>query len=767
MRRINAINEIVVADTDGRHPMAKLATGRLAITLVALFLSGVAGIINQVVWQRALKIFLGGSETLSSLVVVLVFMLGFGIGAGIVSRRAGQIAHPLRTFAWIETGLFALNTAIALLLALDLSETVYAAQRLAVSAGIPLRLIYACGALCMLLPPTILMGATLPVASEACQKQFRATHSTLITVLFFLNTLGAVAGAFGGSFYLLPYLGQCASLMIAAGFNLAAGLTLTIIALRTPAVTNQTTGQIGAEQSGECSRRPITTEETLGAALGFASLGYEMYLLRLMPLIHEPRPYTFAFTLCFFLLFWSVGLYASGWIQGRLRMPILTGAAVVAIMPLIYAYDRWQAKFLMFGGGLIYFVPCIFFGFLYGALVSRFAREWGRDVGRFYALNTLGSCLGILFFTLVGYEIRHDYNAVLIALSLIAIFFQLMRSDAHASGLIGEMWRYRLAHSVVGLLAVGLLAAGLASPHSMIHGVKTFWGRDGVVEVHPSGDVFIDGLWHSRLSDGQNHIGSRYSWDLAAAAVLSHRDEPIRDALVVGNGIGITAATLAKIDGIHVDAYEINHTLRPILREYAKGSLGVAELPNVKIRWQDGRSGMALDLKKYDLIISAPLYLRQAGSSILLSREYMELVRSRLNENGIFAFFSREVGASQSRLTQTTVRSVFPYVKTFKKGLLSTASDSPIKITPEGISKRLARKDPFYREMARQDRRLRKEGAAKGLYGMFDAGRSGLAPSPYLITDDHPLIEYPNVTKKLIGRGTGRKKDGQHLRHGQ
>ena len=71
-----------MTQTDALEPVAGLVRGRLAITLAALFLSGVAGITNQVVWQRGLKIFLGGSETLSSLVVVLVFMLGLGIGAG-------------------------------------------------------------------------------------------------------------------------------------------------------------------------------------------------------------------------------------------------------------------------------------------------------------------------------------------------------------------------------------------------------------------------------------------------------------------------------------------------------------------------------------------------------------------------------------------------------------------------------------------------------------------------------------------------------------
>jgi len=326
-----------------------------------------------------------------------------------------------------------------------------------------------------------------------------------------------------------------------------------------------------------------------------------------------------------------------------------------------------------------------------------------------------------------------------------------MAGDASAIRAVNRARLCRAAQAGAGIFAVVLLAVGLVSPYSLVRGVRTFWGRDGVVEVYPNRDIVIDGLWHSRLSNGRSHIGSKYSWALAVAAVLSHRDEPIRDALVVGNGVGITAATLAKIDGIHVDAYEINHTLRAILREYARGSLEVAALPNVEIRWQDGRSGMALDLKKYDLIISAPLYLRQAGSSILLSQEYMELARSRLKENGVFAFYSREGGFAQVRLVQTTVRAVFPYVETFKKGMLSVASDVPIEITPEEISKRLHREEPLYREMARYDRRLRNEGISAGLYGLFDSARPNFAPSGYVISDDHPLIEYPRIVNRLVG----------------
>ena len=75
------------ADNFARDPKSPLKRGAIALVLGALFLSGVASIVNQVVWQRALKIFLGGSESISAMVVVLVFMLGLGLGAPVLPGR--------------------------------------------------------------------------------------------------------------------------------------------------------------------------------------------------------------------------------------------------------------------------------------------------------------------------------------------------------------------------------------------------------------------------------------------------------------------------------------------------------------------------------------------------------------------------------------------------------------------------------------------------------------------------------------------------------
>jgi spermidine synthase len=361
-------------------------------------------------------------------------------------------------------------------------------------------------------------------------------------------------------------------------------------------------------------------------------------------------------------------------------------------------------------------------------------------------LNTLGSCLGILFFTLVGYELPHDLNAYIIALGLL---FLLSIEMARESGL-SKAWRgvvyIARAGAVVGFIAI--LLSGWASRGTMGPGGFSYWGRDGVVEVRRTGAVFLDGLWHSRLSNGRSHIGDDYSWMMAVSAVFAHRDTPLRKALVVGNGLGLTAGTLARLPGLHVVAYEINHKLADLLADHPKGTLGVAKNPRIDIRWQDARSGLALDPARYDLIISAPMYLRQAGSSLLLSREYLELLKSRLNEDGVVALYAREGRPLQSLLVHRTVRSVFPHVQLLREGQIAVASRMPIEITRRSIEQRLQRRDPFYTEVATYDRSMHR--GKRSLYDHLLPRRFDREAGVRVINDDHPLVEYPSVVARLV-----------------
>ncbi len=715
----------------------------LLFVLFALLFSGISGILNQVVWQRALKIFFGGSETISAMIVVLVFMGGLGAGSLWMSQKAARLRNPLRALALVEILLFCVNLAIAFVLGLEVSESIYAVQRMAVSFGLPLRFIYGVGSLLVLGVPCFLMGVTMPLSSEVCQRQLGVQRATLIPLLFFVNTGGAVAGGLAAGFYLLPYHGQLLSLQVAAAGNLLAGVFLLVLGLR---VGSFERGDPGVGGLGDGIRTQLRLEEYMGAAFGFLSLSYEMYLFRMMALINQPLPYTFAATLCLFLLFWSLGTLAAVFV--RERIPFYTGLAAMLVLctPAVFRLDRFsQLHALEYSYGFVYFVPCFCFGVVYGHLVSRSARQWGKDVGRFYALNSLGSVVGILFFTFIGYELSVDYGAILISglLALLIGYYGMNELNW------GRRPSARLAIGGLGLTILAVTLFGLTRPYAgyaPVAGFKVFSGRDGAIEVRKDTEMIWDGLWHSEIVQGISHIGS-HNWMLAVAPMVAHQEEaPLTDALVIGLGTGITATGLTLAPGLSVDVYDINRTLERVVAAYPAGTLNVARNPRISLLWQDGRSGLALNDKKYDLVTQQPLYLSQAGSSILLSKEYFELVRSRLKPGGVFCIYSNARGnAAQGLLVRQTAASVFKYTESFLEGYMIVASQEPMDMSEAAILRRVQQFPALAQEV-----RLAEQRWSRPLYAMYDSVRLPWSGSAYVVTDNHPMVEYPDVVSRLV-----------------
>ena len=102
-----------------------------------------------------------------------------------------------------------------------------------------------------------------------------------------------------------------------------------------------------------------------------------------------------------------------------------------------------------------------------------------------------------------------------------------------------------------------------------------------------------------------------------------------------------------------------------------------------------------------------------------------------------------------------TVAAVFDHAETFIDGMLTVASDTPIEISKTLIGDRLDRPDPFYREVAQLERLARDNGESLADY--FDAPRLSFESGEYVITDDHPLVEYPYVVRHLVrDAGEGR-----------
>jgi predicted membrane-bound spermidine synthase len=720
---------------------------------LALFASGAAALVNQVVWQRSLGRVLGGSETLASMTVVLVFMAGLGIGSLWMGRRSTQMRDPLLALGLIEGALALANLGVAGLLRLDLASTVYGAQKMATAAGVPLLVFYALAATAVLMVPCLLMGATMPLAAEVCQRRLGWVNSTALGWLMFLNTVGSVGGALVSGGFMLPRFGQTVSLLWAVAGNATAGITLVLLALasrHSAELLRDSSSRLGATRPRDAAARAWwrpSVYEVLALGLGFCSLGYEMFLLRLFALMHEPLPFTFAAVITGFLLFWSVGAALSSHPRLTLSAGMRLCAFSILLTLLCTRFDPMGAI-----GDLLtlswfiatrcfYFLPCLAFGYLFGLVTAQAAESWGRDVGRIYGWNTCGSCLGVVLMTLVGYEMPY----FMMAFALVPLLFALEELRQAA-----ERRAWARVRGAVALAACGaVVAVGLkVDLSSLSPAVKVYYGRDGVIGVHQvSRDMFWDGLWHSALSDGSDHIGTN-NWYLATCPVIAHSTGEIEDACVIGLGLGITAGTLAKLDTMRtVDAYEFNHTLKDIYAEYRQGTLGLADNPKINIIWEDARSGLSLREKKYDLIQTQPLYLKQAGSSLLNSKEFFQLVSQRLKPGGVFCLYSNGE-PQQAFAVRQTAATVFAGRETFMNGYLLVLSNEPIRIDEAALARRLASSDPLWREIAAYERT--RDVAA--VLNILDRPPLPWGDGRLVVTDDRPLVEYPTFLRGEVNR---------------
>jgi hypothetical protein len=226
------------------------------------------------------------------------------------------------------------------------------------------------------------------------------------------------------------------------------------------------------------------------------------------------------------------------------------------------------------------------------------------------------------------------------------------------------------------------------------------------------------------------------------------------NALVVGLGAGATVATLALSSTIGaVEVYEINPELKEFLADYPEGTLHVGTTPKIKMIWEDGRTGLTVSETRYDLITQAPLYLKQAGSSILLSREYMQLVRSRLKPGGVYSIYCNAQGHSgQALVVRQTAAGVFRHCESFGRGYLLLVSDTPIAFDAESIEGALAAagaEDPLVGE-------VRGFGVDE-LVAFLDRPRLPWEGSPVIVTDDHPVVEYPGIAEDLVARSLSAK----------
>ncbi len=200
--------------------------GLLLIALICFFFSGTAGLIYEVVWTRMLtQIF--GNTTYAIATVLSAFMAGLALGSYIFGRIADRGKNDFLLYGILEAGVGVYGFLVPWLF--SLGQKVYIPlYGLNDSYPFLFNLLLFSLSFFLLVLPTLLMGATLPVLSRFFVHSF--THlGRRVGDLYATNTMGAVLGCGFAGYYLIPTLGMRATVYTAASVNLLIAAMIFIV----------------------------------------------------------------------------------------------------------------------------------------------------------------------------------------------------------------------------------------------------------------------------------------------------------------------------------------------------------------------------------------------------------------------------------------------------------------------------------------------------------------------------------------------------------
>jgi spermidine synthase len=744
--------------------------------IVPLFVaSGASGLVLEVVWSRMLG-WLLGATTWSVMAVLAAYMGGLGLGAWLWGRRVESTARPLRLFGLLEAaiGLYALAVPLlvrGLGLALVMSSRVVGDSP---GAAVAVRVVLAA---LVLVPPTLLMGGTLPVLTRFASAG-RSQPGRIAGVLYAANTAGAVAGCALAGCLLIPWLGVIETNTLAGLVDLGVGLLALSWAGEgsSPVHKRDVEDLAGATRSGRLALGIATLS-------GFCGLAYEVLWTRgLQATVTDDTTYAFALMLTAFLAGHALGAAVAGRHGRGLRADpsrlghalgtsqVLAAASALLAIPLLVVIrdpiskaaftegmSFWSARIpFHLGISLAVFAPSAFFLGASFTLAARLyvgqGRPVGASTGRLYGLNTLGSILGAVVAT-AWLIPRLGAQGSLLALAVV---------QGAAGGLaIVVLCRGRagLPARIYTALGWGLVVAVCAGLNLVFPLISVYQrqepgrllalveGSGAAVTVHQrvGGDRVIS-------INGVNVAGTnpvlRATQKLQAhlPACLHGKAQKV---LQIGFGSGGTCYSVSLHPEVQsIEVVELNPDVLDVAsRWFADINHGILNDPRVRARIVDAKSHVAATDQTYDLILSDSTHPRFRGNAALYARDYFAACARRLRPGGLFSTWLPLYGLSVEdvRGILKSFLAVFPHVQVWYANLephentIIIASLQPIAIDPEALAGRLA--VPAVAD----------DLAAAGITEavqvldfliMGEQAASRFSRHGRLNTDDHPMLEF-------------------------
>jgi predicted membrane-bound spermidine synthase/Flp pilus assembly protein TadD len=753
----------------------------LLVGLFCFFFSGAAGLLYQVVWTRMLtQIF--GNTTYAIATVLSAFMAGLAIGSYLFGKIADRGKNDFLLYGILEAGVGVYGFAVPWLF--TLAQRVYGPIfGLNETHPFLFNLVLFALSFVLLVFPTLLMGATLPVLSRFYVRSF-AQFGRRVGDLYATNTLGAVIGCAAAGFFFIPSLGMRATVYFAAALNLVIALLILVVdRLRDKEPLHLAAEAAAAEAAPpapEASSSHLRWVVLVSFALsGFASLVYENAWTRALTLVIGSSIYSFTTMLVTFL----VGLALGGFIYARFMgerearlstfglIELWVGLAALATIPfferlplifvrLLHGFGDTFTVFLylqVFLSALVMFVPTVLLGMTFPLVARLFTQSLyrvGSGVGSSYSANTVGAVLGAFAGGFILIPSLGVQNSIIFAVVMnLAIGCWLVYSDTRLAALP----RYALTAGVL-LLAVAVpLRMPRWDPHILTSGVTIYNDR---YESLPSDSLRLEEMRRDDVlfyKEGLTSTvsvhritGSEYIYfksngkidgsygdalsQLMTSYIPMMLHPKAEQALTIGLGSGMSAKALAtfktlkEIEIIEIEPAMIEAsrffdrawvTLPKLPAEvrfptdssksriwyndaekrlYYKGVMeederarlmklsedkdyrgavdklfrnarhsrhsGVLEDPRVRTIPTDGRNYILATPKYYDVITAEPSNPWIAGIANLYTREFYQVIKSKIKDDGIFAqwFHNYSMSPDDFRMVFRTFSEAFPHV---------------------------------------------------------------------------------------------------------
>ena len=658
------------------------------------FISGISGLVYQVIWIRQFGLVFGNT-IYSSSIVVGTFMLGLGLGSYVIgsfadSKYRQSPSHALRLYAGAEVLIAALGLGIAVWLlhleGLSSAITSYSTGEhgwhYLTFASYLIRYVTA---VFTLFPITFLMGGTLTLLIRYLVRTDLSSAGWHIGLLYGLNTAGAALGCILVDFFAIPNFGLFRAQVMAVLLNLLAAAG----ALRI----------LNIEGRKPCpDRPPVAPDKHLARDVhdrsfnfvilaivlsGFAAMGMEIVWIRFLTSAVGHLRSVYSILLMVILVGIWIGSVGGGYFGRFFRRPadlyilsqlLFTLTCLAAFLVFdehgLYTFDTPPdpVQLSAFSGTLVniwvilhptlilIFVPSVLMGFAFplaNAIVQTSEPNVGRRAGILYLANTLGALGGSLLsgFVLLPLLGLKWSIATLLTVALLVTIPLLLLSKSQVKRAETRSRLHKPAFVIVSLMLIaGLTQWFLLPPNAFVHkgsltgfGSSNFEGSrvvttsEGILETI----VILDLPENERALITNGHPMSSTYWQAQrymrafSHIPLLHLRDPT-DVLVICFGVGSTAHAAALHSSVrNIEVVDLSKHILEHAGYFKESNQGILNDPRVSVFVNDGRQHLRMQKSdKYDLVTLEPPPIKQAGIASLYSRDFYELVRKRLKSGG-------------------------------------------------------------------------------------------------------------------------------------